>query len=137
MLNYIWIGLLLIGFVVGILNGRIDEVTKAAMDSSQSAVMVCVGLLGVMCLWSGLMKVAERSGLVASISRIVRPIFIYLFPDIPKDHPAHGAIVMNLVANFFGLGNAATPLGIKAMNELQSLNKEKRQQLMPCVCYLY
>lgn len=126
MLNYIWIGLLLIGFIVGILNGRIDEVTKAAMDSSQSAVMVCVGLLGVMCLWSGLMKVAERSGLVASISRIVRPIFIYLFPDIPKDHPAHGAIVMNLVANFFGLGNAATPLGIKAMNELQSLNKDKK-----------
>lgn len=126
MLNYIWVGLLLIGFIVGIFNGRIDQVTKAAMDSAQSAVMVCIGLLGVMCLWTGLMKIAEKSGLVTSIGRLVRPILGFLFPDIPKDHPALGAIVMNLVANFFGLGNAATPLGIKAMNELQSLNKNKK-----------
>ncbi|HEY5585911.1 MAG TPA: nucleoside recognition domain-containing protein [Ruminiclostridium sp.] len=126
MLNYIWVGLLLIGFIVGIINGRIDEVTKAAMDSAQSAVMVCIGLLGVMCLWTGLMKIAEKSGLITSIGRLVRPILVYLFPDIPKDHPALGAIVMNLVANFLGLGNAATPLGIKAMIELQSLNKDKK-----------
>lgn len=126
MLNYIWVGLLLIGFIAGIINGRIDQVTKAAMDSAQSAVMVCIGLLGVMCLWTGLMKIAEKSGLVTSIGRLVRPILGFLFPGIPKDHPALGAIVMNLVANFFGLGNAATPLGIKAMNELQSLNKDKK-----------
>jgi spore maturation protein A len=126
MLNYIWVGLLLIGFIVGIFNGRIDQVTKAAMDSSQNAVMVCIGLLGVMCLWTGLMKIAEKSGLVTSIGRLVRPILVFLFPDIPKNHPALGAIVMNLVANFFGLGNAATPLGIKAMNELQSLNTDKK-----------
>jgi len=126
MLNYIWVGLLLIGFIVGIFNGRIDEVTKAAMDSAQSAVMVCIGLLGVMCLWTGLMKIAEKSGLITSIGRIVRPILVFLFPDIPKNHPALGAIVMNLVANFLGLGNAATPLGIKAMIELQSLNKDKK-----------
>ena len=126
MLNYIWVGLLLIGFIVGIINGRIDEVTKAAMDSAQSAVMVCIGLLGVMCLWTGLMKIAEKSGLITSIGRLVRPILVFLFPDIPKDHPALGAIVMNLVANFLGLGNAATPLGIKAMIELQSLNKDKK-----------
>lgn len=126
MLNYIWIGLLLIGFVAGIFNGRIDQVTKAAMDSAQSAVMVCIGLLGVMCLWTGLMKIAEKSGLVTIIGRFVRPVLGFLFPGIPKDHPALGAIVMNLVANFLGLGNAATPLGIKAMNELQSLNKDKK-----------
>jgi len=126
MINYIWVGLLLMGFIVGIFNGRIDEVTKAAMDSAQSAVMVCIGLLGVMCLWTGLMKIAEKSGLVNSIGKLVRPILRFLFPDIPKDHPALGAIVMNLVANFLGLGNAATPLGIKAMNELQSLNKDKK-----------
>lgn len=126
MLNYIWVGMLIIGFVVGIINGRIDEVTKAAMDSAQSAVMVCIGLLGVMCLWSGLMKVAEKSGLVTAIGRIVRPVMLFLFPGIPRDHPALGAIVMNLVANFLGLGNAATPLGIKAMNELQKLNKDKK-----------
>ncbi len=126
MLNYIWMGLLIIGFAVGIINGRIDQVTKAAMDSAQSAVTVCIGLLGVMCLWTGLMKVAEKSGLVTVISRLVRPVMSFLFPGIPKDHPALGAIVMNLVANFLGLGNAATPLGIKAMNELQTLNKDKK-----------
>ncbi len=126
MLNYIWMGLLLIGFAVGIINGRIDQVTKAAMDSAQSAVTVCIGLLGVMCLWTGLMKVAEKSGLVTSISKLVRPVMTFLYPGIPKDHPALGAIVMNLVANFLGLGNAATPLGIKAMNELQSLNQDKK-----------
>lgn len=126
MLNYIWVGLLLIGFAAGIINGRIDQVTKAAIDSAQSAVMVCIGLLGVMCLWTGLMKIAEKSGLIRSISKLVRPVLVLLFPDIPKDHPALGAIVMNLVANFLGLGNAATPLGIKAMNELQKLNKDKK-----------
>lgn len=126
MLNYIWMGLLLVGFAVGIINGRIDEVTKAAMDSAQSAVTVCISLLGVMCLWTGLMKVAEKSGLVAGIGRLVRPVMTFLYPDIPKNHPALGAIVMNLVANFLGLGNAATPLGIKAMSQLQSLNKDKK-----------
>lgn len=126
MLNYIWMGLLLIGFAVGIINGRINEVTKAAMDSAQSAVTVCIGLLGVMCLWTGLMKVAEKSGLVTSISRFVRPVMTFLYPGIPKEHPALGAIVMNLVANFLGLGNAATPLGIQAMQELQTLNSDKK-----------
>ncbi|PYG89197.1 spore maturation protein A [Ruminiclostridium sufflavum DSM 19573] len=126
MLNYIWVGLLLIGFIAGGLTGRLDQVTKAAMDSAQSAIVVCFGLLGVMCLWTGLMKVAEKSGLINVLGRLVRPVLKFLFPDIPKDHPALGAIVMNLTANFLGLGNAATPLGIKAMNELQSLNKNKR-----------
>ncbi len=126
MLNYIWIGLLMIGFAFGIVNGRLDDVTKAAMDSAQTAVTVCIGLLGVMCLWTGLMKVAEKSGLIRIIGRAVRPVLIFLFPEIPKDHPALGAIVMNLVANFLGLGNAATPLGLKAMKELQSLNKDKK-----------
>lgn len=126
MLNYIWIGLLMIGFAFGIVNGRLDDVTKAAMDSAQTAVTVCIGLLGVMCLWTGLMKIAEKSGLIRIIGRAVRPVLVFLFPEIPKDHPALGAIVMNLVANFLGLGNAATPLGLKAMKELQSLNKDKK-----------
>ncbi len=126
MLNYIWIGLLLIGFAFGIVNGRLDDVTKAAMDSSQTAITVCIGLLGVMCLWTGLMKIAEKSGLIRIIGRAVRPVLRFLFPEIPKDHPALGAIVMNLVANFLGLGNAATPLGLKAMKELQSINKDKK-----------
>ena len=125
MLNYIWIGMLAIGFIVGILTGRMDVVTKAAIESSQTAVTVCIGLTGVMCLWTGLMKIAEKGGMIKAISRFVQPVMRFLFPEIPKDDPAMGAIVMNLVANFLGLGNAATPLGIKAMGELQRLNKER------------
>jgi len=125
MLNYIWLALLIIGFAVGIINGRIDAVTQAAMNSAKSAVELCIGLLGVMCLWTGLMGIAEKSRLVAYIAKIVRPATSFLFPEIPRKHPAIGAIVMNMVANLFGLGNAATPLGIKAMSELQKLNPEK------------
>ncbi|TYQ16823.1 UNVERIFIED_CONTAM: spore maturation protein A [Acetivibrio alkalicellulosi] len=125
MLNYIWIGMLIGGIITGIINGRIDEVTKAIMTSSQNAIELSIGLLGVMCLWTGLMGIAEKSGIIKGIAKILRPVIKLLFPDVPKDHPATGAIVMNLVANFLGLGNAATPLGLKAMNELQKLNKKK------------
>lgn len=125
MLNYIWFGMIVVGFVVGIMNGRIDEVTKAVIDSSAKAIEVSIGLLGVMCLWTGLMGIAEKSGLVELITKLVKPVLRFLFPQIPANHPAMGAIVMNLVANFFGLGNAATPLGLKAMNELQKLNPRK------------
>ncbi|MCX7708866.1 MAG: nucleoside recognition protein [Clostridia bacterium] len=125
MLNYIWVGMIILGFVVGVMNGRIEEVTKAAIDSSKTAVELSIGLLGVMCLWTGLMSIAEKSGMIRKISKIVRPVLGFLFPEIPKGHPAMGAIVMNLVANFLGLGNAATPLGIKAMHELQKINPRK------------
>jgi spore maturation protein A len=125
MLNYIWFGMLVIGFIVGIMNGRIEAVTQAAIDSSKAAIDLSIGLLGVMCLWTGLMGIAEKSGLVRYLARLARPVLRLLFPEIPKGHPALGAIVMNLVANFFGLGNAATPLGLKAMSELQKLNKDK------------
>ena len=125
MLNYIWLGMLVIGFVVGILNGRVDAVTKAAVDSAQEAVNLSIRLLGAMCLWTGLMKIADRSGFVNAIARLVRPLMQFLFPEVPRSHPAMGAMVMNLVANLFGLGNAATPLGLKAMNELQQLNPRK------------
>ena len=125
MLNYIWVGMLIIGIVVGVINGRIDEVTKAIDNSSQNAIELSIGLLGVMCLWTGLMGIAEKSGIIKTIAKILRPLIKFLFPEIPKNHSAAGAIVMNLVANFFGLGNAATPLGIKAMKELQKLNKNK------------
>jgi len=125
MLNYIWMGMLIIGFAVGIMNGRIDAVTQAAMDSAKTAVELSIGLLGIMCLWTGLMGIAEKSGLVQAIARTIRPLMYFLFPGVPKRHPAIGAIVMNLVANFLGLGNAATPLGLKAMAELQKLNSQK------------
>lgn len=125
MLNYIWSGMILIGFVVGFLNGRLNEVTKAVLDSSRGAIDLAVALLGVLCLWTGVMEIASRAGLVTVIANAIRPVTRLLYPGVPKDHPALASMVMNMVANFLGLGNAATPLGLKAMNELQKLNKNK------------
>lgn len=125
MLNYIWLGMLIIGFIVAIMNGRINEVTQAAMNSAREAVDLSIGLLGIMCLWVGLMSIAEKSGLIRVLARFLKPFLSFLFPGVPRNHPATGAIVMNLVANFLGLGNAATPLGLKAMSELQKLNAKK------------
>ncbi len=125
MLNHIWFWMLIAGFVVGAINGRIDEITRAMADSAGEAVKLSVNLLGVLCLWTGLMNVAQKSGLVNAIARLAGPVMERLFPEIPKGHPAKGAIVMNFIANFLGLGNAATPLGIKAMNELQKINGRK------------
>jgi spore maturation protein A len=118
-------GMLAFGIIVGVINGRMDEVTRAVMESAQGAVELGIGLMGVMCLWTGLMNIAEKSGMVQWIAKVVRPVLSFLFPDVPKKHPAIGAIVMNFVANFLGLGNAATPLGLKAMAELQKLNPKK------------
>ncbi|NLD48363.1 MAG: nucleoside recognition protein [Clostridiaceae bacterium] len=125
MLNYVWLGLLIIGFAVGIINGRMEEVTRAIVDSSQNAIQISIGIMGIMCLWTGLMSIAEKSGIVKGMAVLARPVMRFLFPGIPKGHTASGAVVMNLAANFLGLGNAATPLGLKAMSELQKLNREK------------
>ena len=125
MLNYIWFGMMFIAVIVGILTGNIDAVTQAAIDMSKTAVEIAIGLIGIMALWLGTMKIAEESGLIRIIARAIRPITIRLFPDVPEDHPAIGSIILNMAANLLGLGNAATPLGLKAMEELQELNPEK------------
>ncbi|MBH49182.1 MAG: nucleoside recognition protein [Candidatus Marinimicrobia bacterium] len=125
MLNYIWFGMMLISVVVGTIAGNIDAVTEAAINMAKTAVEISIGLIGIMALWLGTMKIAEESGLVQIIARALQPITIRLFPDVPKDHPAIGSIVLNMAANILGLGNAATPLGLKAMEELQELNTEK------------
>ena len=125
MLNYIWTGMLVTGFLLGIINGRITEVTKAAIDSAGKAIELAIALLGIMCLWTGLMAIAEKSGIIYWITKLFKPFMRFLFPGIPQNHSAIGAVIMNLSANFLGLGNAATPLGLKAMNELQKLNPEK------------
>jgi len=127
MLNYIWGGMILISVVIGTFTGKIDAVTEAAIASAETAVELSIGLIGIMALWLGMMSIAERSGLVELIAKIVRPITIWLFPDVPPDHPAIGSIVLNMAANMLGLGNAATPLGLKAMQELQELNPQKDQ----------
>ena len=125
MLNYIWFGMMLIAVVVGIFTGNIDAVTEAAITMAKAAVEIAIGLIGIMALWLGTMKIAEESGLIRIIARALRPITIRLFPDVPEDHPAIGSIVLNMAANILGLGNAATPLGLKAMEELQELNPNK------------
>jgi spore maturation protein A len=125
MLNYIWFGMMLIAVVVGIFTGNIDAVTEAAINMAKTAVEIAISLIGIMALWLGTMKIAEESGLIRIIARALRPITIRLFPDIPEDHPAIGSIVLNMAANILGLGNAATPLGLKAMEELQELNPNK------------
>ncbi len=125
MLNYIWFGMMLIAVVVGAITGNIDAVTEAAISMAKTAVEIAIGLIGIMALWLGTMKIAEESGLIRIIARALRPITIRLFPNVPEDHPAIGSIVLNMAANILGLGNAATPLGLKAMEELQELNPNK------------
>lgn len=125
MLNYVWMGMLVAGFLLGMLNGRTDEVVKAAIESTGHAVQLGIGLLGVLCLWSGLMGIAEKSGLTRILARLAKPFLRLIFPEIARNDHAMGAILMNLSANFLGLGNAATPLGLKAMGELQKVNPIK------------
>jgi spore maturation protein A len=115
--------MILVSFAVAVFNGRIDEVTSGAMEGAASAVETCIGLLGSMCLWTGLAKIAENSGLVEVFAKAMRPITKLIFPRIKRDSMALRAIVMNMVANLLGMGNAATPLGIAAMKELDKLNK--------------
>jgi len=127
MLNYIWLALLLSGIVVAALNGNIEVVTQTALQSANDAVAICINLIGVMCLWLGIMRIGEKAGLIEALSRLVRPVMVRLFPSIPSDHPALGAIIMNLSANILGLGSAATPFGLKAMQELQKLNGGRKE----------
>ncbi|MBK9518604.1 MAG: nucleoside recognition protein [Anaeromyxobacter sp.] len=121
-MGVLWTVLLLASVVAAALNGRVADLTAAATESAGKAVAVSIGLVGVMTLWLGLMRVAEESGLVALLARAVRPVLRRLFPEVPHDHPAMGSMVMNVAANLFGLGNAATPFGVRAMVELETLN---------------
>lgn len=143
MINTIWLVLMAGGILVAgfqclgldyssatglVLNPSFEPLTtltKGLFDSAKASVNLALGLIGIMALWLGLMKIAEESGLVKLFARAVRPVMVRLFPDVPADHPAMGAMVMNIAANMLGLGNAATPLGLKAMQELQTLNKVK------------
>ncbi|NLJ72528.1 MAG: spore maturation protein [Syntrophomonadaceae bacterium] len=122
MLNVVWLILLASGIIVAAINGNIDLVTEAALGAAKGAVEVCFDLVGIMALWLGIMKIAEQGGLVQGLARLMKPLMVRLFPDVPSEHPAMGAIILNLSANMLGLGNAATPFGMKAMQELQKLN---------------
>ncbi|WP_096434811.1 nucleoside recognition domain-containing protein [Alteribacter populi] len=125
MVNLIWVILFVIGIAFAAVNGTMEEVNKAIFDGAKEAVTICIGLISVLTFWLGLMKVAERGGILRGLSRLMGPFVKRLFPDVPKDHPAMGYILSNMSANMFGLGNAATPMGIKAMEQLKQLNGGK------------
>lgn len=125
MLGYIWFSMILVSVLTGIYNNTLDLVINEAAISAQKAFELALSLGGVMTLWLGIMKIAEDAGLVRDVGRLSTPLLHKLFPSIPKDHPAMGAITLNLAANFLGLSNAATPFGLKAMEELQAINCKK------------
>ena len=125
MLNWIWFALMAIALLVAAFNGTAAGVTKGAIDSAKTAVEIALGLIGIMTLWLGIMRIAEKAGLISLLGRALRPFSRLLFPEIPPDHPAIGAMILNIAANMLGLSNAATPMGIKAMEELQELNPQK------------
>lgn len=124
-MNLVWLFLLLSSVLVGAATGRLEDVGKTSFQAAKQSVDLAIGLVGAMTLWLGLVKVVQEAGLMAALSKALRPLLVRLFPDVPADHPAMGAMVMNMAANMMGLGNAATPLGIKAMQELDKLNPQK------------
>jgi spore maturation protein A len=123
-MNTIWFLLIAVSVLFSIINGKLDEFTKSIFEGAKSAVEVSLFLLGIVALWLGITKIIEDSGLIHRLSNLFRPVISRLFKSIPQDHPAITSITLNLLANAFGLGNAATPLGIKAMQDLQTLNEE-------------
>ncbi len=122
MLNYIWLTMVILAVVLGGINGKMENVTKSAIESAGSSVTIAIGLIGVMALWLGIVKIAEDSGLMSLLAKAIAPIMKWLFPDVPPGHPAMASMTMNIAANMLGLSNAATPLGLKAMEDLESLN---------------
>jgi len=124
MLNAIWLGLIIISIVLSVFNGTTAQVVQSVTVSCKTAVNIAIGLIGVMTLWLGLMRLAEKAGLIKVVARVISPFFRWLFPGVPQDHPAMGAMILNVAANMLGIGNAATPFGLRAMEHLQQLNTE-------------
>ena len=124
MLNYLWGFMIVLGIVVGVLEGEIGAVSKATINSSKEAVALCITMLGIMAMWTGLMQVAKKCGLVDAFTRMLRPVLKFLYPDIPEGHIANEYIASNMIANILGLGWAATPMGLMAMKELKKLNHD-------------
>lgn len=125
-MNYLWGGMMIIGIVYGALTGNLDQVTNGAINASKEAVTLAIALLGVTAMWSGLMEIASGAGMIDWITKKIRPVLRFLFPGIPEGHPALESISVNMIANFFGLGAAATPAGLKAMEELKKLEDDRR-----------
>ena len=125
MLNYLWGGMILLAIIIAIFTGNMPDLTNAAIESAREAIALCITMLGIMSMWTGLLTVAEKAGLIGALARKSRPILRYLFPDLGRNHPAHEPIATNFIANILGLGWAATPSGLNAMKAMQKDNPQK------------
>lgn len=125
MLDYLWGFMIILGIAYGIVSGNVEAMSNEALDSASEAVNLCITMLGIMALWTGLMRIADKSGLTARLTKLLSPVFTLLFPEIPKHHKAREYIASNMIANILGLGWASTPVGILAMKELGKLNREE------------
>ncbi len=134
MVNALWLGMMVFGILAAAAGGNIEAVTRAALDGANNAVKTSLGLIAIITFWLGIMKLAEEAGLISLISGLIAPVMRFLFPDIPRDHPAMGAIIMNISANILGLGNAATPMGLIAMQEMQKLNRGDKKTATASMC---
>ena len=121
-MNYLWAFMILTGIIY------LPQITTAALDSAKEAVTLCITMMGVMSFWVGLMRIAEKAGIIEGLSRRMRPVLHFLFPDLPQEHPANEYIATNMIANVFGLGWAATPAGLKAMEDLKELEEERKKE---------
>ncbi len=128
MLNYLWAGMMAAGILWAAFHGNMEAVTNGVLESAKEAVSLCVTMLGIMSFWCGILKIGENAGLIRQLSGKMRPVIRFLFPDLPEDHPAGVHIAANMIANMLGLGWAATPAGLKAMEALGELEEERRQQ---------
>lgn len=128
MLNYLWAGMIVLGILWGAFHGNMASVTDGALESTKEAVTLCITMLGIMSFWCGILKIGEEAGLIEAMTKKMRPVIRFLFPGIPKDHPAASYISTNMIANMLGLGWAATPAGLKAMEELENLEEERRKE---------
>lgn len=134
MVNYIWLGMIVFSTLVAGANGQIEVITRAALEGANNAVKTSLNLIAIIAFWLGIMRLAEAASLVQALARLMRPLTRLLFPGVPKEHPALGAIIMNLSANILGLGNAATPMGLIAMQELQKLNRGDPKTATDAMC---
>lgn len=125
MLNFLWAGMMIVGILYAVFTGNVGAVTNAALDSSKEAITLCITMLGIMAFWMGIMEIATKAGIIGALSRLMRPAVGFMFPNIPKGHKANEHITTNMIANILGLGWAATPAGLAAMEALGELEEER------------
>ncbi|CCQ95597.1 spore maturation protein [[Clostridium] ultunense Esp] len=136
MVNYIWGGMILLGLFMSAVNGSLDKINQSIFNGAKTGVTISFTMISFLVLWMGLMKIAEDAGLLAAFAKLMKPVVRFLFPEVPPNHPALGYILSNMSANLLGLGNAATPMGLKAMKELQEINANKKVASRSMITFL-